>query len=99
MTPNDIAQHNQTCADLTAEDGVPRLGWEQHGAAFKQPVPAGLAPGQQVAAWDSATPGTVGELRDGKYDVRFPDLEHASGPCRYPVTQLRPWPAANPEMR
>jgi len=99
MTSKDIADHNQICAELTAEDGHPRLMWEQHGAAFEQPVPVALTPGQQVAAWDSATIGTVGELRDGRYDVRFPDLNHASGPCRYPASQLRPWPAPEAFLR
>ncbi len=94
MTATEIADHNRICAELTAADGIPRLTWEQHGAAFEQPVPDALAPGHQVAAWDSSTPGTVGELRDGQYDVTFSDLGHAGGPCRYPASRLRPWPAA-----
>lgn len=92
MTATDIAQHNTTLATLTSEDGIPRLTWEQHTAAFRGPVVELLAAGTAVAAWDSATPGTVGELRDGLYDVTFPDLRHAGGPCRYPASQLRPWP-------
>lgn len=92
MTATEIANHNEICASLTAEDGIPRLTWEQHGAAFKQPVPTALTTGQQVVAWDSSTPGTIGELRDGRYDVTFSDLEHRGGPCRYPASQLRPWP-------
>jgi hypothetical protein len=92
MTNLEIANHNELCAALTAEDGIPRLTWEQHGAAFKASVVEQLVPGTRVAAWDSATPGTVGELRDGQYDVTFPDLEHRDGPCRYPASQLRPWP-------
>ena len=90
MTATDIAQHNTTLATLTSEDGIPRLTWEQHGAVFEQPAPTSLVVGQQVATWDSATPGTVGELRDGLYDVTFPDS--LGLPCRYPASQLRPWP-------
>lgn len=89
MTNHQIANHNELCATLTAEDGIARLTWEQHAAAFKAPS-VELAPGQQVAAWDSATPGTVGERRDGQYDVTFSDL--GAGVCRYPASQLRPWP-------
>lgn len=92
MTATEIADHNRICAELTTDDGIPRLTWEQHGAAFEQPVPNALKSGQRVAAWDSATPGTVGQFRDGQYDVTFPDLEHRDGPCRYPASQLRPWP-------
>lgn len=90
MTPADIAQHNATLAQLTAEDGIPRLTWEQHGAAFEQPAPDGLTPGQLVAVIDSATPGTVGTRMDRElYEVTFPDLGFV---CGYPATQLRPWP-------
>lgn len=91
MNRNDIANHNALCATLTSGDGIPRLTWEQHGAAFAGPVVTELAPGQMVASWDSATPGTVGELRDGRYDVTFRDID---GVCRYPASQLRPWPVA-----
>lgn len=88
-----ISDHNALCAELTAGDGIPRLTWEQHRAAFAGPVMIALAPGLQVAAWDSATPGTVIALRNGQYDVTFPDLATTlSGPCRYPASQLRPWP-------
>lgn len=92
MTERDIANHNQTSAELTAEDGIPRLTWEQHCAAFEQPVSISFTAGELVAAWDSSTPGTVGDLRDGQYDVTFPDLKHRGGPARYKVSQLRPWP-------
>lgn len=92
MTNLEIENHNALCAELTSGDGIPRLTWQQHGAAFKAPVVESLATGTRVAAWDSATPGTVGELRHGMYDVTFPDLEHRCGPCRYSATQLRPWP-------
>lgn len=94
MTDLDIANHNAICAELAADDGIPRLTWEQHTAAFKAPQVDVLAPGTLVAAWDSATPGTVGALRDGKYDVTFRDV---GGVCRYPALSLRPWPvlAAN----
>jgi len=88
MTKKDIEDHNALCAELTAGDGIPRLTWEQHGAAFSGPV-ALPSPGQTVAAWDSATPGTVGECRDGRYDVTFQNID---GVCRYPASQLRIWP-------
>lgn len=91
MTNLEIEKHNQLCAELTAGDGIPRLTWQQHGAAFKASVVEQLAPGSKVAAWDSATPGTVGEFRDGRYDVTFPDIG-GCGPCRYSASQLRPWP-------
>lgn len=90
MTNLEIEEHNTLCAELTAGDGIPRLSWEQHGAAFDSLVVEHFAAGQLVAAWDSSTPGTVGELRDGMYDVTFPDL--VGGPCRYTSSQLRPWP-------
>lgn len=89
---NDIANHNALCAELTAGDGIPRLTWQQHTSAFKGPCVDVIAIGATVAAWDSATPGTVGAFRDGRYDVTFPDLGGASRPCRYPASQLRPWP-------
>lgn len=93
MNPDEIANHNTLCAELTADDHIPRLTWERHRDAFETPVVVVLTTGQLVAAWDSATPGTVGALRDGKYDVTFPDLDTA-GPCRYTASQLRPWPLA-----
>lgn len=91
IAPADIAQHNATLAQLTAEDGIPRLSWEQHGAAFEQPVPTSLAAGQLVAAEDSATPGTVVAVFANGYDVAFPDLPGHT-PCRYSSEALRPWP-------
>lgn len=92
MTNLEIADHNHLCAELTASDGIPRLTWEQHSAAFAGPV-VEYAAGAQVAAWDSSTPGTITGRRDGLYDVTFPDLGPKAGPCRYPRSQLRPWPA------
>lgn len=89
MTNNDIANHNELCATLTAEDGIARLTWEQHGAAFQSPAIEILAPGQMVAAWDSATPGTIRERRNGRYEVTFQDV---SGALSYSAKQLRPWP-------
>lgn len=88
-----VDDHNRLCAALTSEDGIPRLTWQQHTAAFRAPAVDLLAKGSKVAAWDSATPGTVGECRDGLYDVTFADL-HADGsrPCRYRASELRLWP-------
>ena len=92
MTPTDIAQHNATLATLTAEDGILRLTWEQHGAVFRRPESASLSVGQQVAAWDSATPGTIVAVFANAYDVTFPDLSAEGGPARYSAVHLRPWP-------
>jgi hypothetical protein len=91
VTDLEIEKHNALCAELTSGDGIPRLTWQQHKAAFDAPAPTSLEPGSQVATWDSATPGTVGALRDGLYNVMFADLPYHT-PCRYPASQLRPWP-------
>lgn len=93
MTPYDIANHNALCIELTAADGRPRLSWEQHTAAFAAPVTE-LAIGQQVAAWDSSTSGTVTMATAGKYAVQFPDLGPVGG---YAASQLRPWPVTTTE--
>ena len=93
MTSTDIANHNELCIALTAADGIPRLSWEQHGTTFRQPVTDILAIGQQVAAYDSATLGTITGQGGNKYAVLFPDLgDRPVG--GYSAAQLRPWPVA-----
>jgi hypothetical protein len=89
MTAAQIADHNRMLAELTADDCIPRLTWEQHTDAFKAPVTPEYTKGALVAAWDSATPGTVNALRDDRYEVTFPDL---NATCSYAARSLRPWP-------
>jgi len=89
MTNNEIANHNLLCAQLTAEDGIVRLTWEQWGAAFAGPAPTGLMVDSPVAGVDSATRGTIVAVVGDKYDVRYPDVR---GTCRYSAINLRPWP-------
>lgn len=90
MTPSQIADHNQLCTELTERDGIPRLMWSEHAAAFLTPVQTSYTVGQLIAAADSATPGRVeGVDDDGHYVVQFPDLD---GTIAYVPACLRPWP-------
>jgi hypothetical protein len=89
MNANDIARHNETITQLTAEDGHRRLTWEQHVAVFDGPVVDVLPPGQLVAAWDLAEVCTVEEYRPHirQYAVRSPATKSA---YLYPASKLRP---------
>lgn len=90
MTDADIANHNQLCAELTEHDGIPRLTWDEHCAAFATEQPAALVVGQRVVTDDSATAGIVKGAAGTRYVVAFE--EHAGWSCAYPLSRLRLWP-------
>lgn len=91
MTTAQIADHNQLCIELSADDGIPRLSWEEHCSVFKLPVPESLSAGETVAAWDSATLGKVVSVDGHGWHVVFPDLD---GTVYYTAARhLRPYAA------
>lgn len=90
MSASDIANHNQLCAELTENDGIPRLTWEEHCALFAQPAPTVLVVGQRIITDDSATPGTVKGTDGKRYTVVMDDMGDWSG--SYPLSRIRLWP-------